>query len=142
MTQSRGAAKIDNLCVFASRRHMSSKSEFVDFILEQMAPLGNVRAKSMFGGHGIYQSDRMFALIADGGLYFKADELTRGEFITRGLPPFTYEARGKSVALQYYAAPPEVFDEEAAMILWSKRALEAALRAPAKKNAKRKQRSR
>lgn len=108
---------------------MSKNSEFVDFVLEQMSALGGVHARRMFGGHGIYQEKLMFALIADGGLYFKADAPTRDEFITRGLQPFTYEARGKTVNLQYYAAPPEVFDEEEAMIHWAKKAIAVALRA-------------
>lgn len=115
---------------------MSKNPEFVDFVLEQMA--GDVQARAMFGGHGIYHGETMFAIIADGELYFKADELTREEFIARGLQPFTYEARGKSVSLQYYAAPSEVFDEQEIMIRWAKRAIAAALRAnrdgkPAKK---------
>jgi DNA transformation protein and related proteins len=107
----------------------SRNPEFVDFVLEQMSALGGVHARKMFGGHGIYRGDRMFALIADGGLYFKADELTRQEFAARGLKAFTYEARGKSIALQYYAAPPEVFDEREAMADWARRGIEAALRA-------------
>lgn len=107
---------------------MSKDSQFVDFVLEQMSSLDGVHARAMFGGHGIYQGDLMFALIADGGLYFKTDELTRDEYTARGLRPFTYEARGKSIALQYYAAPPEVFDEPDEMRRWAELAIEAALR--------------
>jgi DNA transformation protein len=108
---------------------MPGNSEFVDFVLEQMTGLGNIHARRMFGGHGIYQGDIMFAIIADGGLYFKADELTRNGFIERGLEAFTYESRGKNIALQYYAAPPEVFDESEAMRHWALQAIETALRA-------------
>jgi DNA transformation protein and related proteins len=116
---------------------MPKKSEFVDFVLEQLTGVEDVNARAMFGGYGIYGGEVMFALIADGALYFKADEQTRDQFIERGLQPFTYEARGKSIALQYYAAPPEVFDEQEAMVDWARRGLEAALRAPAKKTRKR-----
>lgn len=107
---------------------MPKDSEFVSFILEQMAAVGGVRARAMFGGHGIYRGEAMFALVADGGLYFKADERTRDVFLARDLQPFTYEARGKSIALQYYAAPPEVFDEPDEMLRWAGLAIEAALR--------------
>ncbi|HEX5056569.1 MAG TPA: TfoX/Sxy family protein [Gammaproteobacteria bacterium] len=108
---------------------MSKNTEFLNFILEQMEALLDIHARAMFGGHGIYQGEVMFAIVADGGLYFKVDESTREDFVARGLQPFTYEAKAKSIALQYYAAPPEVFDEEEAMIAWSKRAIEVALRA-------------
>jgi DNA transformation protein len=108
---------------------MPKTPEFVNFILEQMAGLGDIRARAMFGGHGIYQGDVMFAIVADGGLYFKADEWTRDEYTARDLKRFTYEARGRTVHLQYYAAPPEVLDEQEAMIHWGKCAIEVALRA-------------
>jgi DNA transformation protein and related proteins len=104
-------------------------SEFADFVLEQMAPLADIHVRRMFGGHGIYQGAVMFAIVADGGLYFKADELTRNGFIERGLPAFSYESRGKSVVLQYYAAPPEVFDETETMQHWARQAIATALRA-------------
>ncbi|MGI9286664.1 MAG: TfoX/Sxy family protein, partial [Pseudomonadales bacterium] len=45
--------------------------EFVNFLLEQLSPIGPVRARGMFGGHGVYLEDLMFGLIADETLYFK-----------------------------------------------------------------------
>ena len=74
--------------------------EFVEFVLSQLALTGNCRARAMFGGHGIYQGDTMFAVIADGRLYLKVDELTRSAFEERFLLPFTYTARGKRSTLK------------------------------------------
>ncbi|HWQ93990.1 MAG TPA: TfoX/Sxy family protein [Gammaproteobacteria bacterium] len=108
---------------------MTQRSEFVEFVIEHMAPLGRVRARAMFGGHGIYQDDCMFAIIADDRLYFKADFTTRAEFEAKGLSPFTYIARRKTVTLQYFEAPPEVFEEPEAMRDWAQKAYGIALRA-------------
>jgi DNA transformation protein len=108
---------------------MSAPNDFVAFVLEQMTALGDPRARAMFGGHGIYQDGVMFALIADDRLYFKADAATQGDFEAKRLKRFTYEARGKTIALQYYEAPPEVFDEPDAMRAWASKALGCALRA-------------
>ncbi len=120
---------------------MSPKnSEFVDYVLEQMAPLRDIRARRMFGGHGIYRGGTMFAIIVGGGLYFKADEHSEREFTARGLPAFTYESRGKRVALRYYAAPPEVFDEAEAMLHWARQAIATAVRASRDKNPRNKAR--
>ncbi len=105
---------------------MARQSEFVEFVLELLAPLGHVRARAMFGGHGIYQGDIMFAIIVDDRLYFKTDNATRNSFTTRGLAPFTYAARGKKISLQYYEAPPEVFEEQEAMRHWAQQALDVA----------------
>ncbi len=108
---------------------MSHKSEFVDFVLEQLAALGEVRVRAMFGGHGIYRGDIFFAIIVDDRLYFKADAVTSRDFAARGLGPFTYVARGKTVAMQYYEAPPEVFEETEAMHQWAQQAIGVALQA-------------
>jgi DNA transformation protein len=108
---------------------MTRRSDFADFVAGQMAFVDGLRIRAMFGGYGVYQGDRMFALIADERLYFKADAVTRAGFEARGLGPFTYSARGKRVSLQYFEAPPEVFEDPEAMRGWVAKACDAALRA-------------
>lgn len=108
---------------------MARRSEFVEFVIDHMACIGRPRARAMFGGYGIYQDDCMFAIIADDRLYFKADSTTRAEFEAKGLSPFTYVTRGKTVTLHYFEAPPEVFEEPEAMRAWAQKAYGAALRA-------------
>jgi DNA transformation protein and related proteins len=108
---------------------MPKTTDFVDFVIEQLAPLGGVRVKSMFGGFGIYLDDLMFAIIVKDSLYFKADAATCPDFTALGLQPFSYSARGKTVTMQYYEAPPEVFESPPAMSEWARRAVGAALRA-------------
>ena len=108
---------------------MAKRSDFVEFVADQMAFVGGLRIRAMFGGYGIYRDDCMFALIADDRLYFKADATTRAEFEARSLGPFSYIARGKPVTLRYYEAPPEVFEEQDAMRTWVRTAHETALKA-------------
>ncbi len=108
---------------------MARRSDFVEFVAEQMAFVDGLRIRAMFGGCGIYQDDCMFALIADDRLYFKADATTRAEFEEKGSSPFTYVARGKSVTLQYFEAPPDVFEEQEAMRTWVQKAYGAARKA-------------
>jgi len=115
---------------------MARRSDFVEFVAEQMAFVGGLRIRAMFGGYGIYQYECMFALIADDRLYFKTDATTRAEFEAKGLGPFTYVARGKSMTMQYFEAPPDVFEEQEVMRTWVKRAYGTALKAS---QAKRKQ---
>lgn len=116
---------------------MSRPSEFVEFVVEQMAAIGKPRIRGMFGGYAVYLDDRVFAIIVDDKLYFKADAVTRGEFEAEGLRPFTYAARGKSVTMQYFEAPADVFEEPEAMRSWVEKAYGAAVRAgETKKRAK------
>ena len=114
---------------------MTRHSEFVDFVLELLAPIGAVRARAMFGGFGIYRGNIFFAIIVDDKLYFKTDQVTHGEFIARELTPFTYMARGKPVTLQYHEVPPEVFEDPEAMQYWTRLAVGAAARANQQKKS-------
>lgn len=97
--------------------------------LELLAPLGAVRARRMFGGHGFYVDELFVALIADGRLYLKADAQTRDEFEAAGSRPFVYEGGARPVTMSYWAAPDEAIESPAAMAPWARLAIAAALRA-------------
>ncbi len=118
---------------------MPSKSEFVEYLLEMLQPLGAVRAKSMFGGWGLYAGERFFALVAEDTLFLKVDEASRAEFEARGLQPFRYEANGKVSVMSYYQPPAEALDDRELLVAWAWKGLAAAERAArAKKPRKRK----
>lgn len=108
---------------------MPRYGEFVEFVIEQMSFVEGLRVRGMFGGHGVYRDDCIFAIIVDDRLYFKADSTTRNEFAVKGLSPFTYVARGKPVTMQYFEAPPEVFEAPEVMRNWVQKAYGAAIRA-------------
>ena len=93
-----------------------------------MASFGPVQAKRMFGGWGIFRMGLMFAVVVGDELYFKADEQNVGRFRDRGLKSFTYEAKGRSVSLRYYQAPPETLEDASAMAEWAGEAYACALR--------------
>ncbi|WP_157265244.1 TfoX/Sxy family protein [Azohydromonas aeria] len=101
---------------------------FVSLVLEMMAPLGGISAKKMFGGWGIFSGGLMFAVVIRDELYFKVDDENLGRFESRGLKPFTYEAKGRAVSLRYFQAPPETLEEPQAMANWARSALDCALR--------------
>jgi DNA transformation protein len=107
---------------------MTPHNEFVEFVLEELVPVGRARTRAMFGGYGIYLDNTIFAIIVDDRLYFKADGATCHAFTEHGLNPFTYVARGKTITMQYYEASPEVFEEPESMQNWARLALGAALR--------------
>lgn len=114
---------------------MATDPEFVAHCRELLAPLGTVRTKRMFGGHGFYADELFVALIAFGRLYLKADAQTRPRFEAAGCEPFTYDGKGKPVTMSYFAAPEEAIESPALMQPWARLALEAAVRARAAKKA-------
>ncbi len=116
---------------------MARRSEFVDYLLEQLAPLGEVSAKSMFGGWGIYHEGRMFGLVADDTLFLKVDDANRAEFERENLCPFRYDRRDQEVAvMSYYEPPAAAIDDRDLLCTWARKGIEAAARAAQKKPAK------
>ncbi len=108
-------------------------SDLADHCLELLAPLGAVRARRMFGGHGLYCDELFFALIATDRLYLKVDAQSQPAFVAAGCEPFVYEARGRATATSYWTVPAEAMESPDLMQPWARLALAAALRARAAK---------
>jgi DNA transformation protein and related proteins len=107
---------------------MAVSQHFLDMILDALQDFGSVSTRRMFGGAGLFYGGVMFALITGETLYLKADEVNRPDFEDRGLLPFTYLRQGKDVALSFYEAPDDGFDDPDILVEWSRRAWEAAKR--------------
>ena len=107
---------------------MSVSPSYRTFVLEQLGRvIPDVRARSMFGGVGIYSGHLFFALIADDTLYFKVDETNRADFENRNLDPFRpYGPEGE--VMQYYQVPEEVLEDAEALRPWAEKAVAVARR--------------
>jgi DNA transformation protein len=110
-------------------RGVAISSDYLDFVLEQLAPLGEVAARRMFGGVGLYSHGLFFALIADDVLYFKVDEASRPEFEACGAEALRpVAARPEMRSKGYFAVPAEVLEDSETLADWSRKAVEAASR--------------
>ena len=109
------------------------EKEFVAYVIDLMQSVGPVRAKGMFGGHGIFLDGLMFGLVADSVLYLKADKASAKDFEARGLEAFSYNKQGKPFKMSYYQAPEETLEDAEEMTHWAKQAFAVALRAAARK---------
>lgn len=114
----------------------NAEKEFVSYVVDLMQSIGPVRAKGMFGGHGIFLKELMFGLVADNILYLKADNETVDEFMKKELEAFTYYKKGKEFKMSYYQAPEETLEDSEEMNVWANKAYGAALRAASKKRYK------
>ena len=103
-------------------------------------PLGEIRVKSMFGGHGLYFEDIMFALEAFGSIYLKADKKSEVLFIEAGSEPFTYEGKNKPIKMSYWLVPETAQEDPEEFIHWAELAIAASKRAHVKKKPKAKKR--
>ena len=114
---------------------MARKDAQIAWFLELMAAAGEMSARRMFGGTGLYADGLMIALEADGTLYLKTDDHSRARFDDAGGVPFVFEAksRGRTITTHYLTPPDEALDSADAMRPWALLALRAAHRAAVKK---------
>lgn len=111
---------------------MPKPTGFVNHLLDLLKPLGDVRARAMFGGWGFYHSEKMFALVASDTFFVKVDDITRPEFESHGLRPFVYEADGgKRTVFSYHTVPADALEASAALCDWARKGIDAATRAAA-----------
>lgn len=116
--------KLFNAVVF-----LTKSSAFVSYLLEMLEDFGQVRAKAMFGGYGIYKDDFMFAIVVDDTLYIKADNNSRELFAERGLSRFSYLKNYQECFMSYYRAPDEAIDSLELLSYWADIGYQAAMRA-------------
>ena len=100
-----------------------------DDIQELFSVFGPVSVRRMFGGAGIYADGTMFALVARGVIYLKADEVNTPAFERENLAPFTYETKdGKRGVMSYRRMPDRLYDDPEELATWAREALAAARR--------------
>lgn len=114
-----------------------------DQAVAALTPLGPVRARGMFGGHGIYLDDVMFALTIDDRLWLKVDDENWDAFVAGGGESFTYrrDKSSKQITMSYVSVPDVVWHDPNELISWAERALAAALRNYAKKRVRKRKKS-
>lgn len=111
---------------------MAVSKSYRMFILEQLhRVVPDVRARSMFGGAGIYAGQICFALISGDALYFKTDATTRPKFEARGLGPFR-PMGDAGATMPYYRAPEELLEDRDELRPWVDDAISVARRSKAK----------
>ena len=97
-------------------------------MLDQLAEVGDVTSKKMFGGVGLYCDGWFFGIIARDELYLKVDDSTRSDFEAAGSHAFRpYPDRPSK--MQYYKVPGEVLESAPELVTWTQRAIRVARQA-------------
>ena len=99
---------------------------FKEFVLDQLRALPELRAKAMFGAHGLYSGEKFFGILDEGRLFFKTDAVSQADYTSRGMRPFTYELKGKTMTMAYHEVPPDVLENAPELVVWARRAIQLA----------------
>jgi DNA transformation protein len=108
---------------------MVASDSFVAFLREQLAPLGHVTVRRMFGKSGVFCDGVMLGMVRDDTLYFRVDDDNRAELKeAESFPPLNYAKKGGTIDLSFWRAPERLFDEPDELVAWARSALAAARR--------------
>ena len=94
---------------------MVASASFAEFLREQLAPLGHVTTRRMFGKTGVFCDGFMRAAFKEAAAF----------------PPLNYEKQGETIDLAFWRAPERLFDEPDEFVAWARLALAAARRVAA-----------
>ncbi len=112
---------------------MVASAGFAEFLREQLAPLGRVTMRRMFGKTGVFCDGVMFGMVTEDTLYFRVDDHNRAAFKeAESFPPLNYEKQGRTIDLSFWRAPERLLDEPDELVAWARTALAAARRVAAK----------
>src|SRR6516164_5958128 len=113
---------------------MVASDAFAEFLREQLASLGRVTMRRMFGKTGVFCDGLMLGMVTDDTLYFRVDDHNRAVFKeVQSLPPLSYEKKGCTIDLSFWRAPERLFDEPDELVVWARAALAAARRVATKR---------
>ena len=110
---------------------------FAEFVREQLAPLGRITTRRMFGKAGVFCDGVMLGMLADNTLYLRVDDLNRETFKeAASSPPLNYRKQGETIDLAFWRIPERLMDEPDELLEWGRAALAAARRVAARRQRK------
>jgi DNA transformation protein len=113
---------------------MVASEGFAAFLCEQLAPLGRVTMRRMFGKTGVFCNGLMFGMVTDDTLYFRVDDGNRAVFKeAASAPPLNYAKQGRTIDLSFWRAPESLLDAQDELVTWARAALAAARRVAAER---------
>lgn len=105
---------------------MIKKKGYLEEITQPLAPLGQIKIRTQFGGYSLSVDRAVFAVIAQGGLYLRACEVSQHYLYERKLPPLKLYRRGVPVQLDYYRVDDTLWAEPEQLLAISRLCLEGA----------------
>src|SRR3569833_899981 len=117
---------------------MVASPDFADFLRDQLAPLGRITMRRMFGKTGVFCDGVMLGMVTDNTLYFRVDDQNRTTFAeAQEAPPLNYRKKGSTIDLSFWRAPERLMDEPDELVDWARAAQGTARRVAAKRKPRR-----
>jgi DNA transformation protein len=113
---------------------MVASAAFAEFLKEQLAPIGPVTLRCMFGKTGVFCEGVMLGMVTNNTLYFRVDDRNRETFAeASAFAPLSYRKQDHTIDLSFWRVPERLYDEPQELIAWAQAALAAAHRVATKR---------
>lgn len=98
-------------------KHAPGASESVEAFVDRLRPLGDIHSKKMFGGYGVFEAGKMFALVnSQGAIFLKAaGDADREKFVQAGS-----QQHGR---MPYFEIPEAVLSDDDQLAEWAAEAI-------------------
>jgi TfoX/Sxy family transcriptional regulator of competence genes len=107
---------------------MNYKEDYIDFIIEQLMPWGEVKRLYMLEGCVLTRNGLMFALIGDGRLRIRGSKTNREMFIQAGV--LSVDDEVETSDRPFYLVPDAVINNQQELIRWANSAYQVCLESP------------
>ena len=116
---------------------MVASEGFAEFLRDQLAPLGRITTRRMFGKTGVFCDGVMLGMVTEDTLYLRVDDENRELFReAASAPPLNYTKGGSLIDLAFWKLPERLIDEPDELLEWARAALDAARRVAGKRRRK------
>jgi DNA transformation protein len=107
---------------------MAVSKASIDFAVDLLSGLGEVSARRMFGGVGLYAGGVMFALIDDETVFLKTDAKLKADMVAEGSVAWIYTSAKEEwpQETRYWSLPDSATDDPEEAVRWARRSLAAA----------------
>ncbi len=106
---------------------MASNEDYLNFLKDQLASVGDFEVKKMFGGHGFFKDGLMFGMLGSGTFRLKVDESNEQDYIDKGMKPYYSDKKKKG--MPYWEVPADILEDRDELGKWSAKSVEIARKA-------------
>src|ERR1700741_5582348 len=99
---------------------MVASETYAEFLREQLAPIGRIPLRRMFGKSGVFCDGVMLGMVTENTLYFRVDDENQATFKeAESAPPLNYKKRCTTIDLSFWRVSERLFDEPDEFLAWA-----------------------
>jgi len=106
---------------------MRMKSSLAGYVTGELAFLGRISNRGIFGAVGIFIDERLLGIVANEVLYLHTGPVNREEYLSRGMAQFKPYPNAFDLTTDHHEVPIDVVQDPAQLKVWGERALRAAV---------------